>query len=341
MKAILLFGGKSDERLVSAASAQNLSRRFAFDEHWYLHVGGAVSRVSREELDRHEKPFTEEFRPKEAAFAPSLKAAIPEIQGRVIFLGMHGTEGEDGQIQRLFEDHKIGFTGSGAASSASCFDKAKTKAIANAAGLPGAAEKILKSSERSQWKDQIQAFAKAHPKLVLKPTESGSSFGLQIVRDPGALGAAIDAVLSSSYGDYLMESFIEGRELTVGVLQRPAGGGKLTPLPASEVVLNEGFSFDYQGKYLGRGTTEITPAQILPAEMKQAQDLAVKAHEALKCTGYSRTDMILTKSGPIFLETNTLPGLSKASFIPQQLEAAGIAVTDFVNEQIEIAAKRY
>lgn len=341
MKAILLFGGKSDERLVSAASAQNLSRRFAFDEHWYLHVGGAVSRVSREELDRHEKPFTDEFHPREAAFAPSLKAAIPEVQGRVIFLSLHGTEGEDGQIQRLFEDHKIGFTGSGASSSANCFDKAKTKAIATASGLLGAAEKILKSAERSQWKDQIQAFAKTHPKLVLKPTESGSSFGLQIVRDPQKLSAAIEAVLASTYGDYLMESFIEGRELTVGVLQRSAKNRQLIALPASEVVLHEGHSFDYQGKYLGRGTTEITPAQLSQGEMAQAQALAIKAHESLQCTGYSRTDMILTKSGPVFLETNTLPGLSKASFIPQQLEAAGISVTDFLNEQIAIAASRF
>ena len=341
MKAILLFGGKSEERLVSVASAQNLAKRFSFDEHWYLYPTGSVARVTSEELAKHEKPFETEFTPQAQPFAQSLKAALPEIKNRVVFLGMHGTEGEDGQIQKLFEDHKIGFTGSGSTASANCFDKGKTKAIAKTHGLPLAHEIILKSGDKATWKQQILTFAQQNPKLVLKPISSGSSFGLHIIKDQKNLNQAIDAVLGSNYGDYMLESFLEGRELTVGVMQRAPSDKTLMALPASEVVLNEGFDFDYQGKYLGRGTTEITPAQISSGEMKAAQELAQKAHQVLNCSGYSRTDMILTKNGPVFLETNTLPGLSKASFVPQQLEAAGISVSDFLNEQIAIAANRY
>ncbi|MFN7729299.1 MAG: ATP-grasp domain-containing protein [Bdellovibrio sp.] len=341
MKAILLFGGKSEERLVSVASAQNLAKRFAFDEHWYLHPQGAVTRVTSEELANHEKPFESEFFPQGQPFATTLKTALPEIKNRVVFLGLHGTEGEDGQIQKLFEDHKIGFTGSGSTASANCFDKAKTKAIAKAHGLPLAQEVILKVSEKALWKEQILAFAQKSPKLVLKPISSGSSFGLHIIKDQKNLNGAIEAVIGSKYGDYMLETFLEGRELTVGVLQRSPTDQTLVALPASEVVLNEGFDFDYQGKYLGRGTTEVTPAQITPSEMKAAQELAQKAHQVLNCSGYSRSDMILTKTGPVFLETNTLPGLSKASFVPQQLEVAGISIQVFLNEQIAMGARRY
>jgi D-alanine-D-alanine ligase len=95
-------------------------------------------------------------------------------------------------------------------------------------------------------------------------------------------------------------------------------------------VLNAGHSFDFQGKYLGRGTTEITPANLSAVETERAQHIAVLAHKALGCLGYSRTDIILTSMGQVFLETNTLPGLSKASFIPQLLKAADIEFGQFI-----------
>jgi D-alanine-D-alanine ligase len=338
MKAILLFGGSSDERLVSVASAQNLARQFTFDELWFIHLSGALSRVPSAELDGHERPFEKAFEPRGAPFARDLKESLSSVQGRILFLGLHGTEGEDGQMQALFEQHRIPFTGSGAESSHNCFDKVKAKIIARRNGLPLAEEMILSAADRAQWTAKLGNFFEKNGKMVIKPVASGSSFGLHIVADSASLKKAGDEIQKSSYSDYLVETFLQGRELTVGVLERNGG---LEALPPSEVVLNEGFNFDYQGKYLGRGTTEITPASLSADEKSKAQKLAVDAHRALGCRGYSRTDMILTSRGPVFLETNTLPGLSKASFIPQQLQAAGIPMKDFLEEQIKIASGRF
>jgi D-alanine-D-alanine ligase len=331
-KAILLFGGSSDERLVSAASAQNLSRQFQFDELWFMHFSDEISRVSLAELDVHQRPFELEFKPQQKPFAANLSQALPQIQGRVIFMGFHGTQGEDGQIQALFEKNKIPFTGAGAESSQNCFDKLKAKQIARRNGLPLAAETVLAVAEKSKWSEQLQAFFTTHGKMVVKPVASGSSFGLHFVSTVADLQTTAGLIQKENYGHYLVEVFLQGRELTVGV--REDVSGDLRPLPPSEVVMKAGHSFDYQGKYLGRGSTEITPAELSSEQTAAAQQLALDAHRALGCRGYSRTDMILTAKGAVFLETNTLPGLSKASFIPQQLMAAGIPVGDFLNQQI-------
>jgi D-alanine-D-alanine ligase len=124
----------------------------------------------------------------------------------------------------------------------------------------------------------------------------------------------------------------------VGVVEGP--GGSLRALPCSEVRLDEGFAFDFEGKYLGRGTTEVTPAEVEPALAQAAQALAITAHRALGCEGYTRTDLILTARGPVYLETNTLPGLTRRSFIPQQLAAEGTSVQAFLEGQLALARAR-
>lgn len=339
MGAILLFGGNSDERLVSVASAQNLAQKYPFDELWFLHFEGAISRVEKKELIAHQRPFEVEFVPKAEPFAAGLEAALPHFKGNAVFIGMHGTQGEDGKIQSFFEKNKIAFTGSGSVSSQNCFDKVKAKKILRETGTPLATELTLSASERSTWPMRLRDFFAKNGAMVVKPVANGSSVGLYIVRSPEQLDVTVKELSQSKLGDYLIETFLAGRELTVGVMEKKDGSVKA--LPASEaIVLNEGSSFDYQGKYLGRGTKEVTPAELTDAEMKAAQALALAAHKALNCRGYTRTDMILTEKGPIYLETNTLPGMTKASFIPQQLEAAGIKVRDFLEEQLFIANKR-
>ena len=104
--------------------------------------------------------------------------------------------------------------------------------------------------------------------------------------------------------------------------------------------LEEGRAFDYEGKYLGKGTREITPAEVPAAVSRAAQDLAVAAHQALGCEGYSRTDAIVSAKGPVFLELNTLPGLTRASFLPQQLAAEGTSMLSFLEGQLAIARRR-
>lgn len=349
LKSVLMFGGNSEERFVSVASAQNIARTMndksstPFSEIWFVAVNGEVSRVSLETLSSHKDPFKTPFVPNEKPFAKSVEDAIPFLKNSagdktVVFLGFHGTFGEDGKVQAMLEKNKIPFTGSGSKASHMCFDKTLAKKIVSEKGIATAPGLLLTTGSGGNYATALPDFFKKHGKIVAKPVANGSSIGLHIIGDEKSLARAIDEIgKSEAFGHFLAEKFIVGRELTVGIIER---GGKLVPLPPSEVLLNAGASFDYDGKYLGRGTTEITPAQITKDECEAAQKVALEAHRTLGCYGYSRTDVILRPEGVLLIETNTLPGLTKASFIPQQLEAAGMTVQEFISEQLELAFVR-
>jgi D-alanine-D-alanine ligase len=135
----------------------------------------------------------------------------------------------------------------------------------------------------------------------------------------------------------MVEQFISGRELTVGVIDHGKGP---VALPVVEIEVDSGFAFDYEGKYLGKGTREICPAQISEEMAQAAQQTAVAAHTALGCEGYSRTDIMFGEDGPYFLETNTLPGMTVSSLVPQELRAAGIEIRAFIEQQLQLAIER-
>ena len=335
--AILLFGGLSDERLVSVASAQNLVSHYPFHSHWFVSPQGQVYEVSMDELRAHSNSFEKEFLPKQVAFANSLEMAIQKERDSVFFLGFHGSDEEDGRLQELFEHHRICFTGSGSEASKTCFEKTLGKDRALKAGLLVAPQITLTGNAPNQADSLIQFFIENH-KMVMKPIANGSSVGLHIIVDQKTLDHAIKSLTSSTHSHWMAEKFIEGRELTVGVID---SRGKAIPLSPSEVLLSKGQAFDFKGKYLGRGVTEVTPADLSPKDWSQAQQVAIKAHQALGCVGYSRTDMIFSQDGFYFLETNTLPGLTKASFIPQQLHCSAISMNEFIASQLELARKRY
>ena len=202
------------------------------------------------------------------------------------------------------------FHGSGAEASRLCFDKVRAREIVGARGIR-VAEAILLGADSGE---ALHRFLQRTGRLVVKPVADGSSHGIWFVSQERELEEAVRA----SKAPYIVERFIEGRELTVGVREQE---GELSALPCSEVRLAPGRTFDFEGKYLGHGSEEITPAQVTPATAAAAQQVAREAHEATGCRGYSRTDVILSSDGPVFLEINTLPGLTQASFIPQQLEA--------------------
>jgi D-alanine-D-alanine ligase len=193
---------------------------------------------------------------------------------------------------------------------------------------------ILEKFNEVEFK-HLSTFFTTHKKLVLNPLANGSSVGLFIVASPSELQIAYDKITQNQQGTYLVEPFIVGREITVGVWNRK--DSTTIALPCSEIKVIQGRNFDYEGKYLGHGVEELTPAPLSENEKTMCQDLALKVHEIVKCKGYSRTDMILVSQGPMLLEINTLPGLSKASFIPQQLVAYGENLRHFFQEQIDIA----
>jgi D-alanine-D-alanine ligase len=329
MTVIVLFGGRSDERHVSVASAQNVVRTLGAPLAWFWAPNGAVYDVNRDELLAHPNPFTNDFQPSRPAIWPDLEMALDTlpVDDPVFLLALHGGEGEDGTVQRMMEARHIAFTGSGSAASAAAFDKGRAKEIVK--DRVRMAESRVVQNVR-EIETAITDMLERHEKVVLKPLAAGSSRGLFFVDRGGAI-PAIDNI------PYIVEQFIAGRELTVGVVE---GGDGPFALPVIEIETDPGARFDYEGKYLGKGTREICPAKIPDAMRDEAQSMSLTAHIALGCEGYSRSDLIASEDGVYFLELNTLPGLTTSSLVPQQLHEAGISFRDFLEEQVAMARTR-
>src|SRR3954470_16915985 len=276
MAAIVLFGGSSSERHVSVASAQSIARALGNPLCWFWAPYGAVYDVSVEELTSHQRPFEVDFDPKRPAIFPDLEQALDTlpVDDPIFFLALHGGAGEDGTVQRMLERRGIPFTGSGSEASANAFDKGRAMEIA------GAQVRIAESrvvQDPAQLAAAARELLQRHERIVLKPLAGGSSRGLFFI----GRGDEIPPVAIP----YIVEQFIRGRELTVGVIDR--GDGNPIALPVIEVEIDAGHAFDYEGKYLGRGTREICPARIPDAMRDAAQHVALTAHRALGCEGYS------------------------------------------------------
>jgi D-alanine-D-alanine ligase len=335
---ILVCGGTSEERRVSVASAQHVAAVCSLATVWFIAPTGAVHVCSADLVRAHERPFETDFDPgSEATFAGICSALDAARADEVFFLALHGGDGENGVIQHHLEDRGLAFTGSGSAASELAFDKARSKGVMAAAGARTPRSSVLRGDSQAVARE-LSVLFRERGRLVIKPVASGSSIGLHHVSSVETIAAIADDMATTSV-PFLAEDFVRGTELTVGVVEqkdRPP-----VALPVSEIRLSgENASFDYQGKYLGRGSVEITPAQIAPALAQEAQTIALLAHQRIGCEGYSRTDLIASADGVYFLEINTLPGLTRASFIPQQLTAMGRSMDEFVADQVELAKAR-
>jgi D-alanine-D-alanine ligase len=332
---IVLFGGRSDERHVSVASAQAVAKALDRPLCWFQAPNGAVHDVALDELLAHERAFELDFIPSRPAIFPDLEQALDTlpVDEPAFFLALHGGAGEDGTLQRLLETRRIPFTGSGSAASANAFDKGRAKELVH--GRVHIAESRL-IPDPANARAVIDDLLSRHERIVLKPVAGGSSRGLFFL-DRSGDAAHIAEQIAQTNLPYIAEQYIAGRELTVGIVDR--GDGPLA-LPAIEIEVDPGFAFDYEGKYLGKGTREICPANVPDAVRDEAQRTALAAHEALGCEGYSRSDLIAATDGVYFLELNTLPGLTKSSLVPQQLRTAGIPFRDFLDEQLNLGLRR-
>jgi D-alanine-D-alanine ligase len=327
MRITILFGGTNKERLVSVASGQALHQALPEADLWFWDVDDSVHEVRSEALLGHTRPFEDDFKPGNRGVALEQALDAAKTEGRVLVLGLHGGRAENGELQAMCELRGIPFTGSGSASSYLAFDKVAAKRFAAIAGV--------KAPRGVQLAD-IEAALAEYGKLIAKPARDGSSYGLIFVNAGQDLVAVRNAARTE---DYLIEPFISGAEATCGVLEQP--DGSLTALPPIEIIPAEGgFGFDYRAKYLATSTQEICPGRFAPEIMTQLMDQALKAHKALSCSGYSRSDFIVAEKGPVYLETNTLPGLTKASLYPKALKAQGIEFADFLHDQIALATKR-
>ena len=326
MRTTILFGGTSRERLVSVASAQALTQALPDADLWFWDTDDRVFATSQAALLSHDKPFQVEFKADDAVIG-DIAAAMDRAAAdkRVLVLGLHGGSAENGEFQVLAEARGVAFTGSGSAASHLAFDKTAAKRFAGLAGVYSPSTVTLE--------DIDEAFAE-YGRLIAKPAQDGSSYGLIYVNS----SQDIDAVKrEAKTTEYVIEPFVSGPEATCGVLEQ--ADGSLIALPPVEIVPADG-AFDYAGKYLASTTQEICPARFAPEINARLQELAVTAHKALSCNGYSRSDFIISDTGPVYLETNTLPGLTKASLYPKSLKAQGIAFDDFLKGQIDLAVKK-
>ena len=255
----------------------------------------------------------------------------------VVFNALHGGPGEDGTIQGFLEIAGVPFTGAGVGGSALGFNKAAFRFAAQALGCRIARGMVV-HREFMEDLDAILTDISTDVGLpaVVKPVAQGSSVGVRLVRDADELTDALEAGLARERR-ILVEEFIAGRELSIGVLGTRVGAPpQVLPIIEIEPLTDTGF-FDYESKYEPGQANEIVPA---PIEAPLEVDLCTQAallHRELDLGGASRTDVIIGPDGPVFLETNTLPGLTTGSLLPQCAAAAGIDFTALCRRLIDYA----
>ena len=331
MKIVVLFGGMSEERDVSIASAAQVIPALRGLGHEVLAVDTATGRLDGPAEQRLLTSGVAPQPPSDSALAgmrrgaPALATGVADMGDvDVVFLALHGGAGEDGRIQAVLDLAGLAYTGSNHIASATAMDKDLSKRLFRAAGVPTADWRMAPATA------QEIAGALGWP-VVVKPNKQGSTVGLSVVRAPDALAAALS--LAQRYDDEVMvERFIPGRELTVGVLEGRA-------LPVGEIIA-PGEVFDYRAKYQAGGAREIFPADLAPDVAARVQEFAERAHAALKLGAYSRIDFRMDPGGGIWcLEANSLPGMTAASLLPQAARAAGIGFPQLL-ERICTAALR-
>jgi D-alanine-D-alanine ligase len=245
----------------------------------------------------------------------------------VAFVALHGTFGEDGGVQQVLEARGVRYTGSGVQASALAFDKSAAKGIFQAHGVPSPSGVTLARGDSIESLLGVMALP-----LVVKPSRQGSSVGVHLVRDASELEAACaDAWRYDAH--ILVEEFVKGRELTVGLFDGVA-------LPVVE-VRPRGEVFTYDAKYTKGATEYQVPAPITSLESLQAQEWARRAHDALGCRDYSRVDLIMDEDGRmVVLEVNTIPGFTETSLVPKAARAAGLEFKTLCGRLVEMALAR-
>ncbi len=251
-----------------------------------------------------------------------------------VFSCLHGGRGEDGTVQLLLDVLGIPFVGSDALSSHRAMDKGKTKSILTMRRIPTPVGMAYDGPDLDRFADRV---IEQYPfPMVVKPRDGGSTLGVAVVSDPTQLRMSARQVVDD-YGSLLVEEYIAGRELTVGVLSE---AGVPKPLPVVEIRFT-GRLFDYQAKYTEGIAEFLVPAPLDPTVTKCVQDTGVRAHEALGCRGFSRVDLRLGEDGiPYVLEVNTLPGMTPMSDLPRAAAAAGIGYDALVDRMLNIAIDR-
>lgn len=307
-KVVLLKGGTSGEREISLKSGEACGRALA-DE------GFNVVEIDTADADMLERILHE--------------------HADVVFLALHGKDGEDGCMQGFCELMGVPYTGPGVLASALAMDKVRAKVFYRHAGLNTANWTVVQRNERYDTKAIIETVGN---KCVVKPDHEGSALGVHIVCGEQELSAAIEEALTHD-ASVIIESFVSGTETTVAVF----GNDDPEVLPVIEIVPQESSDFyDFTAKYAAGGATHIIPARLSDDITKSCQQTALKAHQALGCRGVSRTDIIVDEDGVCWvLETNTIPGMTATSLLPDAAAKIGIPFGTLCRMLVELALEEH
>jgi D-alanine-D-alanine ligase len=346
VKITVLMGGTSAERDVSLASGVRVAEALRSRGHEVLSVDTAYGILSAPDEQALLAGKIVKTIPPDVQALVRLNAQLPTTlrslpQTDVVFLALHGGQGEDGTLQALLDLTSVPYTGSGHLASALAMDKDLSKHLFRAAGVPTPNWRMAPIS--GDW--GLDTGDSANPRatrefasdveqeiglpIIVKPSKQGSTVGLSIVREIGQLWDAIEE--AAKYDDEVMvEQFIPGRELTVGILGDEA-------LPVGEIIpVHE--IYDYECKYTAGMAREIFPADLTAEETRTIQELARRAFRALKLRGYARIDFRMAPDGVFYcLEANTLPGMTALSLIPQAAVAAGISFPELCERIVQLA----
>jgi len=330
MKITVLMGGTSSERNVSLASGIRIVQALRSRGHKVIALDparGVISDAEERELSTGKvgaKPPTLESLSKfaEGTFLANLTSMKEIKDAEVVFLGLHGGQGEDGTIQALLDMARVKYTGSGHLASALAMDKDLSKKLFRAAEV-NTADWLMAPATIEQVEGMLGM------PVVVKPSKEGSTVGLTLVKKREDLLAAIRE--ASKYDNEVMiERFVPGRELTVGVLGTVA-------LPVGEIIAKHEI-YDYECKYTAGMATEEFPAKLSPEAAGRVQQQALAAFKALKLGGCARIDFRLTTEGEFYcLEANTLPGMTELSLIPQGAAAMGISFPELCERIVKLA----
>ncbi|MEJ2056936.1 MAG: D-alanine--D-alanine ligase [Desulfofustis sp.] len=306
----LLAGGKSGEREVSLS-------------------GAAIFEAA---LDKNK------YRVKRYDPASDL-ARLAQDSGEIdfAFILLHGLYGEDGSVQGMLDLLDIPYQGSGILGSAVAMDKNLSKQLYRMAGIPVADWHVV--SDLDERQAEMMAESMGLP-LVIKPVRDGSSLGLTIARTVEEMKKGVELALRNDTR-VMVEKYIKGREVTVSVL----GNENPEAMPVIEIIPGDEYEFfDYNAKYLPGASTEVCPAEIDEEQTRMVQEYGVKAHQTLQLQGYSRSDMIIDDNDQTIyiLETNTIPGMTRTSLLPQSAAAHGLDYPMLLERLIELGleAKR-
>lgn len=342
MNIIVLAGGNSTEREVSIASGQGACKALRERNHKAVLLDPYFGASQKEEnlfpteydvdkaadaMREMSSKLEETMKTRKGFFGPNVLEICKEAD--IVFLALHGANGEDGKVQSVLDLMGIKYTGTGPLSSGMAMDKGITKMVFEAKGVPTPKGITL---EKGKCSSQLADYGMGFP-VIVKPCCGGSSVGVCIANNQTEYQAALLEAFSYE-NEVVVEQFITGREFSVAVVDGKA-------YPVIEIAPLQGF-YDYKNKYQAGSCVETCPADLSSALTKEMQKYAEMGYKALNLQAYARLDFLMDDEGNMYcLEANTLPGMTPTSLIPQEAKAIGMDYPQLCEKLIEVSLKKY